>query len=490
MNKPLWLLLALLMVAGVRLHGLAAAALPDYDSVRNWQIVQEVAVGDLRNLYHHGSPGFSLLYAPVAWFTTDFHVFQYLNALVGVVAVGWLTLFISREARLAGYEAGLLVLFIGVSTFLTFSGRDFTMGSWGLVVFTGLLQAYYERLRQATPRSLLRAAVWVTIGLCINYKFLLTLPILAVFELLQQDGLLLRPRNLLRVLAILATPYVVLAAVSLAVGLPWYRWLAVYYNIVRPGAPNAAGRQGMAHLDALYYLKFLRDFESPLVLLGLVAVPLLWRRALFQKLKQPNLVRYLAIWVYCFLVGMSLLLKAPRGLLLIYGLLYALTFLSLRQVLDRRWWALSLVVLVAVGFNLGHIQREIYAYTPSHYPEVAAWLRKHGSPPVISTVGQGLVPYVVPGSVAVITDEHTLPALRRQGYRYVLLDDYWRVTNVLNFDSLRQLPVVAAWPEPLLTAPLLFLEHSEYTSLGYDETLALQRAARRDSLQLRLISIN
>jgi hypothetical protein len=39
----------------------------------------------------------------------------------------------------------------------------------------------------------------------------------------------------------------------------------------------------------------------------------------------------------------------------------------------------------------------------------------------------------------------------------------------------------------MLTAPLLFLEHSEYTSLGYDETLALQKAASRDSLQLRLI---
>ncbi|WP_324676410.1 hypothetical protein [Hymenobacter sp. GOD-10R] len=491
MNKALWLLGALLIVTAVRLHGLEAAALPDYDSVRNWQIVQEVAHGNLRNLFHHGSPGFSFLYAPVAWFTTDFYVFQYLNALVAVAAVGWLTLFVSRAAALAGYESALLALFVGTSVFLTFSGRDFTMGSWSLVAFTGLLQAYYCRLQQATPRSLLRAAVWVAIGLCINYKFLLTLPILLVFELLQQDGLLFQPRNLLRVAGILAAPYVVLAGVSWLVGLQWYRWLGVYYNIMRPGAPNAAGRLGMTqtHLDAFYYFKYIRDFESPLILLAVLVVPVLWRRLLFQRLKQPNLVRYLAIWVYCFLAGMSLLLKAPRGLLLIYGLLYVLAFLSLRRVLDRRWWALVLVIGVAVVFNLRRIQQEVYAYTPSSYPKVAGWLRRHNALPVVSTVGLGVAPFVAPSTMAVIIKEEELLTLREQGYRYVLLDAYWRVTNVRNFDLLRKVPAVAAWPEPMLTAPLLFLEHSEYTSLGYEETLALQRTASRDSFQLRVIPI-
>jgi len=486
MNK--WFFGALVFVVAVRLHGLAAASLPDYDSVRNWQIVQEVAHGDLRNLFHHGSPGFSFLYAPVAWFTANFHVFQYLNALVAVAATSWLTLFVSRVAKLADYESALLLLFVSTSVFLTFSGRDFTMGSWSLVAFTGLLQAYYQRLQLATPKTLWRAAVWLAIGLCINYKFLLTLPILLVFELLQRDGLLWQPRHLLRVVGIVAVPYVVLALVSVLVGLPWYRWLGVYYNIMRPGAPNAAGRAGMTqtHLDAFYYLKYIRDFESPLVLAGLVAVPVLWWRELVERLKKPNLIRYLAIWTYCFIGGMSLLLKAPRGLLLVYGLLYVLTFLSLRRVLDRQWWAIVLVVVVAVAFDLRRIQREVYAYTPSHYAEVAAWLRQHGSTSLISTMGLGIAPYVAPDPVTVITDEQELAALPQQNYRYVLLDGYWHVTNVPRFKVLRRAPVLAAWPEPMLTCPLLFLEHSEYTSLGYEETLALQKAASRDSVQLSI----
>ncbi|SHI58061.1 4-amino-4-deoxy-L-arabinose transferase [Hymenobacter daecheongensis DSM 21074] len=487
-KNALWLLLALLLVAGLRLYGLSAAALPDYDSVRNWQIVQEVAQGNLRNLFHHGSPGFSLLYAPVAWFTDDFRVFQYLNVLLAVAAVGGLAAFVGREARLKPPETALLALLIGSSVFLTFSGRDFTMGSASLVVFVGLLQAYYQRLRQPARAALLLAALWLMLGLCINYKLLLALPILVVFELLQRDGLFGQRGTWWRVLGLLAAPYVVLSAVGMAVGLPWYRWAGVYYNIAFPGAANAAGRVGSFQLDLFYYFQFLRDFESPVVLLALVTGPWLWRRELFGGLRRINLVRYLAVWAYCYLAGMSLLLKAPRGLLLAYGLFYALAFLSLRRVLPAR--AVVAVLLMAVGLNVYRIQREIYAYTPSNYGEVAAWLHAHGARRVASTVGQGLAPFApMLDSLTVITHENQLPALRRRGYRYVLLDAYWRVAGVAHFEELARQPALAAWPEPLLTSPLLFLEHSEYTGLSYAQTLARQQAARRDSLQLRLLPL-
>ncbi|GAA3949403.1 hypothetical protein [Hymenobacter algoricola] len=483
-----WLLLALAAVAAVRLYGLAGAALPDYDSVRNWQIVQEVARGNLRNLFHHGSPGFSLLYAPVAWLTTDYRVFQHLNALLAVGAVGVLAAFVGREARLLPVETALLALLTGSSVFLTFSGRDFTMGSASLLVFAALLRAYYRRLRSPGRAPLLRATLWLTLGLSLNYKFLLTLPILAVFELLQQDGLLRQRGNGWRVLAILAGPYGLLSGIGMLAGLPWYRWVGVYYTIAFPGAANAAGRTGTAQLDGLYYLQFLRDFESPLVLLALVVVPVLWRRELLVGLRRMNLLRYLALWAYCYLAGMSVLIKAPRGLLPAYGLFYALAFLSLRRVLPPR--RLLVVALLAVGFNLYRVQREIYAYTPSHYADAAAWLRAHGGHRVASTVGQGLAPFQASAdSLVVVTHESQLPALRRRGYRYVLLDAYWRVAQVPNFGALATRPALAAWPEPLLTSPLLFLEHSEFTGLSYRETLARQQAARCDSVQLRLLAL-
>ena len=182
---------------------------------------------------------------------------------------------------------------------------------------------------------------------------------------------------------------------------------------------------------------------------------------------------------------MSLLIKAPRGLLFAYLPLAALAVLSGRRVLPGRVLAGGLAL--AVGLNIYHVQEQLYAPLPGRYPAVAAWLRQHGATRVASTVGNGLAPFLSPGqSLTVITDERQLAQLRRQGCQYVLLDGYWRVAHVARFDSLRRQVPVAAWPAPALQQPLLFLEHSEFTGLSYDETLAAARTAAADSLPLRL----
>ncbi|MBB4600346.1 hypothetical protein HNQ93_000174 [Hymenobacter luteus] len=478
-----WLLSALLLVAAVRLYGLAGAALPDYDSVRNWQIVQEVARGQLLHLFHHGSPVFSLVYAPVAWLTADYRVFQHLNALVAVAALGLLVAFIARETQLPGWQTGLLALLAGTGLFLTFSGRDFTMSSWSLLCFAGLLRAYYRRLQLPSAAALYRATGWLVLGLGFNYKFLLTLPILAVLEWWRADGLLWRHGHWWRVAGLLVAPYLVLGGVGVLAGLPWYLWPAIYYKVAFPDAANAAGRAATIRPDGLYYLRYLWDFESGVVWLGLLGPLLAVRRLRRGQALPPEL--YLAVWGWCLLAGMSLLIKAPRGLLWAYGLWYALAFLQLRRLPAV---GLATVVIGAVGLNLHRIQREIYAYAPSSYPAVATWLQKHGAGPVLSTVGLGLAPLRFPtDSVRAVFSPQQAAALRQRGYRYLLVDGYWRVTNVAAFDSLRYLPTVAAWREPLLTSPLLFLEHSEFTGLGYEQTLHLQRVARQDSVQLRVV---
>ena len=117
-----WLLGALLAVAVLRLWRLPEAGPPDFDSVRNWQVVRELARGDFAHLFHHGSPGFLLLFAPVAVCTQDFLVFQGLNALLGVAGLGWFAGWVARQARLNGIEAAGLVLLGGTGLLLTFVG--------------------------------------------------------------------------------------------------------------------------------------------------------------------------------------------------------------------------------------------------------------------------------------------------------------------------------------------------------------------------------
>ncbi|GAC1369764.1 MAG: hypothetical protein NVSMB30_07860 [Hymenobacter sp.] len=487
-NRPFWLAAALLAVALLRLWRLPECGPTDYDSVRNWQVVQELAAGHFAHLFHHGSPGFLLLYAPVARLTRDFLVFQTINALFGLAGLGLFAAWVARQARLTGPETAALVLLGGTSLLLTFSGRDFTMSSASLVLYAGLLHSHYARLRQPSRAALLRVAGWLAVGLSVNYKFLFALPILAVLEAGWGGRLWRQPGLGWRVLLLLAAPYVLFGAVGLAVGLPWYRWVGFYFRTVVPLAANVAGRQATLHLDLLYYVRYLVRFESPALLAGLVAAGALvwrqWRRA--GNWEQPlPLLAYLLVWAGCLLAGMSLLIKAPRGLLFAYLPLAALVVLSGRRLLPG--WAQAATLLVTLGLNVFRIGQELYTPLPTRYPQVAAWLRRHHATRVASTVGLGLAPYLEPSQdLAVITDEEQLAGLRRHGYQYVLLDGYWRVASVNRFDSLRRQAPVAAWPAPQLSQPLLFLEHSEFTGLGFDETLAAGRAAAADTLPLRL----
>ena len=482
-----WLLGALLAVAALRLWRLPEAGPPDFDSVRNWQVVRELAEGNFAHLFHHGSPGFVLLFVPVALLTQDFLVFQGLNALLGVAGLGWFAAWVARQARLPGPEAAGLVLLGGTGLLLTFSGRDFTMSSVSLIVAAGLLSSHYARLHRPGGAGLTRVAGWLALGLCVNYKFLFALPILAALEWWQADGAWRRAGG--RALPVLAAPYGLLGLLGVAVGLPWYRWLGFYVRTVVPAAANAAGRQATLHLDLGYYPRYLAAFESPLLLAGLATALVLvgrqWRRGELRWGQPLPLLAYLLAWAGCLLAGMSLLVKAPRGLLFAYLPLAALAVLSGRRLLPRP--ALAAGLLAAVGLNVYRIQTQLYAPLPGRYPAVAAWLRQHGATRVASTVGNGLAPYLSSGQMlTVITDERELAALRRRGVQYVLLDGYWRVAGVARFDSLRRQPAVATWSAPQLRQPLLFLEHSEFTGRSFDETLVASRAAAADSLSLRL----
>ncbi|MDB5271483.1 MAG: hypothetical protein JWP58_4523 [Hymenobacter sp.] len=491
-SRTWWLLGALVLVAMSRLWRLAEAGAPDFDSVRNWQITQQLAHGDFSQLFHHGSPGFNLFYLPIAVVVERFVVFQTINALLSVAGLGFFASWVSQKAHLSGPETAGLTLLGGTSLLLTFSGRDFTMSSLNLVLFAGLLRSHLARLQQPRPNALPWVALWLALGLSVDYKFLFTIPILLVLEWWQADGLWRQPRTWGRVLGILAAPYVLLGALGWLVGLPWYRWLAFYVRVALPKTANLAGRQATLQPDFLYYLRYLGSFESPLLLagLGLAAWLVLrqWQTGGRAATRQWTVLLYLLVWATLLLTGMSLVVKAPRGLLFAYLPLAVLAVLSGRRVLPG--WALAGVLLAAVGQNMFRIQRELYAPLPTHYPQVAAWLRQHGATRVASTVSLGLAPYLDSQQrLAVVTDERQLAGLRRQGVQYVLLDGYRHVAGVARFDSLQAQQPVAAWPEPLLHRPLLFLEHSEFTGLGYAETLAACQAARADSLPLRLYQL-
>jgi hypothetical protein len=479
------LVLALGLVLLIRLWRLPDGGLPSYDSVTSWQTAVAMGHGNGQVLFHHGAPGFGLLFAPLAWFTSDYRVYQVANAVIGVLSLGIFGHFVSRAAQLGPAPTAAVVLLAGTSLLLTNSGREFAESSLSLGVASGLMAAYYQRLHTHRPADLLRAVRWLAIGLCFSYKLLFVVPILVVLEWWAADGLLWQRGTWWKALAILAAPYVVLGAVGTLAGLPLLRWPAIYYRLLFPKENNLAGSQAKINLEPLFYIRYLLDFE-PTMLAGLLVGLMVWARPAYWRRGRPlALAPYLLVWAVCLLLGLSVLAKAPRGLLFAFGPLAALLVLGGRRLLPA--WAATLGLLAALGINLFILQRELLSRQLTHYPDAVAWLRAHHARRIATTVGIGITPFLDDSlQVSLISSEQPLAALRRQGYQYVLLDSYWRITNTARFDSLRRQRPAAAWPEPQLTAPFLFLEHAEYTGLSYDKTLANQRLAAQDSVQLRL----
>jgi hypothetical protein len=206
--------------------------------------------------------------------------------------------------------------------------------------------------------------------------------------------------------------------------------------------------------------------------------------------RQLNKFQFLFLITWLILLGMHLLVKAPRGLMLIYGLLYGLTYLVLQRGLRCRWLVVALLAIGIPG-QVSKLFRHIYAYTPTHYPRVADYLQQRGIKKVASTVGLNLLPYAQPKGIAVqvVLKETDLAGLKKQGFTHVLLDDYYRAANVPQFDQLRRLRPEQSWPEPTLQSPLLFLDHTEFNGLTYQQARAQHRQALRDTVQLRLLRI-
>jgi len=496
LSKPASALLPYILVAAAcfiaRFYLLSNIGLTDYDSVRNWQVVQEIGQGDYQHLFHHASPGFFLFFAVFTPFFQGVHPFIFLNMLFNVGSVLYLIWFIQNKLKLTGTATYLTGLLFGLSVFAVSTGRNFANESISMLLFLIMLNTYYQRLIKQDTTAFLKTFAWLALALTINYKFLLLLPIALVIEFLQRDGVV-NNKALLKAAFILVLPFVLFGFVAVWVEQPFYKLPAVIVSINSFNRPNLAHNVGRFNFDFLYYLRYIFHFEWPFIVPALFLFPILYRKQLFWLKKTAvtlNIYQYLFLVIYLFLAGMHLLLKAPRGLTFIYGLLYVVFYLVLQQLISNR--ALVVLVLVtAIGYQVWKLETEIYQYAHTSYGQVTNYLKQNNIKKIASTGGRGIIPFATEEGILVRTvlSEEELPVLKQQGYTHVLLDEYYQIANISHFKKLERLPVLAAWHEPTLLAPILFLDHTEFTGLSYLQTLALQKKAAQDSVQLRLLRI-
>jgi hypothetical protein len=486
--KWLWLLVAFGLLLAVRLYTLPAVGLLDFDSVRNWQVVQEIRSGNFRNLFLHRSPSLYLLFAGLSPFLPNFHWYAYLNAAFSAAAVTIMANEVRKRVPMSWVSFLLLALAAGCSVFMVHSGRYFSIESLGLLAFAFGLRAYLLRTEKGETRFLYQALTWLAFAITVNYKALLLIPIFLILEFWQPKRLL-SVSVFLKSLAILLLPFLIFSLVAVLAGLPWWRYAGSLGGIFQFSEPNAAHRTGKFRGDPLYYFRYLFQFESPLSWLGMAAASA-WAFFSFQHKQRPPVTLHTVLSVIClaFLLGMMVLNKAPRGLIFCYVPLYLLGYLQLRRITESEDIQ-QLMLAFSVLYSLFRCHGEIYSLARSEYADAARYLRQHHITKVVTTVGNGLLPYAQGLDVKVAVWPGDLEKFRKQGYRHLLVDQYFRVTNLKHFEPYSQVPAIATFREFPLRSRLLYLEHSEFTGLGYSQTLRLHHHALAQPAEMRLVHL-
>jgi hypothetical protein len=476
MKNAKFLFLGLLGLA--YFYKLNEVCLSSWDAVRNYQNARGMASGIFVGLFEHTSPTFNLLLGLAAVFAQDFHIILIFNALLMLWTIyrtgQWAEIF----WQLSSIETAALYIIFGGSLFVVDIGRSLSVEVLTLMVWVEILWAIARS-------HYLRLGLWTGILLTITYKTVLLLPILIL--VLSKTDKTTRLKALLLAVS-LGIFYVLLG---------WFLGLSVLtypkYFV------SVFMRRGVAHstflnADLSYYFKYLIQFENPLLLLGLV----FWTWVLLKNLKDKPSINTLTntqqvFWAFVtvgIFAAMSLIDKAPRGLIFIYPLLSLGGVLSLRAAVSYKI-LYSVVFAGILGYNFFLIQKNLYPYTHTQYARVVGFLEEKKVDKILLTNGLGLVPFLSKNTnFQLVKNDDEITEYQTKGYYYVLIDDYCRVAKIDNFEKTRKYKALAQWTEPSLDAPLLHLDHSEFTGRTFDQTITYRRVMLQDSIRLRLVDLN
>jgi hypothetical protein len=482
-------LISLPLLTGLRIYLLKDNGLYDYDSVKNFLVAKEMAAGNFAQLFNHVSPTFNLLYAFLYKVFKDYLILEYLNAVFNILAIFTFAQFLFRNTKLDFFQITVVLLLSGCSLFMVNSSRYFAIESLSLFLFVLLIINYYKNLISGSSKYFYWAVLFFALLLTVNRKALVFLPVVLVIEFLQNNRRLTL-RNVAFGTGIVLSFFIIYPLIGYALGLKFLQYYAsLFYLIVHiQGHPTM--EYATFNGDIFYYLKYFYYFENPLLIGSILLFPVLYRKELFRNIREINIYQFLFIITYSFLFGMAVLPKAPRGLLFIYIFLYLFLFLCLHKI-SRNKIILCLMTALILLFDVYQIKEHIYKYAHTNYSEVARYIDSKKIKRVATTVGINIIPFLKEGvEVKMIFNEAELLGLKEKGYDYVLLDDFHYLVNINQFNELHKAKPVLQVKEPTLLAPLMSLEQSEYSSIGFEETLRLREKVKKDEFQLRLIDLS
>ncbi len=507
---------------------LSEVGLQEYDSVKNFFIVKEIAQGNFQEMFQHGSPTFFLFFAFVYKIFPSFLALEYTNAVLSVVAMLIFTHTFSFFLQYHFWEKCLLFCYMSSATYIVYGTRSFAIEAMTLLCFAVMLWLHFQVKN--------KKYFWFStaIMLTINYKILLFFPVIFLFQFFMvcknyqlsligglksiflgelQTKFIQTLRQIATIFTLVFISYVVF---GLFVGVSWKAYPAHWFFVlIMRKNLNAWQPMQTLHFDIDFYWHYWLHFESPLLLAGLLFLLFVGGFSFFhvqnlgkmtqtEAAQQKELFFHKSVFWLSFscmavvitLLEMSILPKAPRGILLILPILYLFAFECVRyysQKIQPKTAATTffwVIMLGSIAYQYWLIDTHIYSYTTTNYPKIANYLKEKKITKIATTVGINLKPFLADNTVLTpILFENDLQVLKKDGYRYCLIDDYHRLVGANVFDSLRNLPTVVGFIEPTLYSPLLYVEHCEFTGYTFEEALQTRQKVLQDSSQIRLIRI-
>lgn len=491
----IWESLAFLGLYFLRVYLLPNNGLYDYDSVRYYQVIEAMHQGSFEDLFHHASPFFNFFFYLIAFISIHYLFLEYVNALLNLLAL-WLWvdflwknhLILCQNRR---YKI-LLFLFAGMSLFQVNSSRYFSSEALSGLLFILFLRTYLKNISFETRRNYFSSVLWLGCCILCNYRAILWIPLLFLAEIFFV-------RYKLKFRAIFFSILLLLVLASLWMlfgmigGLAWWKYPAVFIA-------SAFGGENpdwftLFRADVLYYFFYLLMFEHPLVLPG-------WLFFIFQRGKggfrknapQPEII--LRVFTLLFFIGMSLLLKAPRGLHFVYVLMYGMAFASgiqwMRQSEKTRARLAAIIFAAGVLLQIFYLQVHIYRFASTSYPEAVLFLKQKKIKKILSTASLQCYPFVKRAGIEmqIIFDTKELEKWKTLGYNYVLIDNYGKIANIHQFTPFEKIKPIITWEELSLKAPMLYLEHSEFTGFDFFETIKYRNKIIAQPYQLSLIKLD
>lgn len=467
-------------------YRLETLVLPDYDSASNFLVGREIAAGNFTNMFRHASPTFNLLTGLALAFTTRIFTLAFLNNALAIVSSIIFCRFAAHEFKLHNWQELVIFILAGTSVTVTFLGRGLSFEPMGMLGFSVFFVVYYYSFKKPESRYFYLAVLVFSVLLTVNYKVLVLLPIIAVIELFQKD----RQHHLRTWLYAFLIPVFVFAFYSLLsfwLGFGLVRYAAVAAAIAFNPDDHPYRDPGFFNFDVLFYIKYLFQFENPLLLLSAVVFPftLKWNEILKNRKITPEL--YLFIFIYCILAGMSVIQKAPRGIIFAYPLLYITVILNLKHFNVKKYASIA-TCAVMVLINLYLTNLYVYNFSGSHYAELADYLKKSGINKVAVTVSKQIIPLLPPDADVNVLNHHSqFPDLKKAGYNYLIIDDYYRIT-CMNLKP-KYKKIIKAYREKPLLNPIFALEHCEYSGLNFNEALQISDSLNAKPYQLLLVEL-